>query len=114
MSTATIENRSPQDQSDVVGEAPAADRTAVAKAFQRARAAHAEWASSALARADALPAAAESLQAAPDLAALMGREVGRRRPEAVREPARAVRILRFHAQAALAADGETHPAAPPA
>src|SRR6188472_3377272 len=114
MSTATIESRSPQDQSDVVVEAPAADRTTVAEAFQRARVAQPEWASSALARADALSAAAESLQSATDLVDLMVREVGKPRTEAVQEHGRAVRILRFHAQAALDADGETHPAAPPA
>jgi alpha-ketoglutaric semialdehyde dehydrogenase len=114
MSTATIESRSPQDQSDVVVEAPAADREVVAEAFQRARAAQREWASSALARADALSAAAESVAAAGDLVELMVREVGKPRTEAVQEHGRAVRILRFHAQAALDADGETHPTAPPA
>jgi aldehyde dehydrogenase (NAD+) len=115
MSTATIESRSPQDQSDVVVEAPAADRDAVAEAFARARAAQPEWASSALVRADALSAAAEALQAAADdLTELMVREVGKPLTEATQEAARAVRILRYHAQAALDPDGDTFPTAPPA
>jgi aldehyde dehydrogenase (NAD+) len=115
MSTATIESRSPQDQSDVVVEAPAADRDSVAEAFARARAAQPEWASSALARADALSAAAEALQAASeDVIGLMVREVGKPLTEATQEAGRAVRILRYHAQAALDPDGETFPAAPPA
>jgi alpha-ketoglutaric semialdehyde dehydrogenase len=42
------------------------------------------------------------------------REVGKPVTEARQEHARAVRILRYHAQAALDADGETYPAAPPA
>ena len=64
MSTQTIESRSPQDQSDVVVSAPAADREVVAAAFKRAREAQREWSRSALARADALSAAAEALAAA--------------------------------------------------
>ena len=64
MSTETIESRSPQDQSDVVVSAPAADREDVAAAFKRAREAQREWSRSALARADALSAAAEALAAA--------------------------------------------------
>jgi aldehyde dehydrogenase (NAD+) len=115
MSTATIESRSPQDQSDVVVEAPAADRDVVAQAFARARAAQPEWASSALARADALSAAAEALQASSqEVIDLMVREVGKPVTEATQEAGRAVRILRYQAQAALDPDGDTFPAAPPA
>ncbi len=115
MSTDTIESRSPQDQSDVVVTAPAADRVAVAAAFTRAREAAREWARSALARADALSAAADAMQAAKDdVVELMVREVGKPRTESVMEHGRAVRILRYHAQAALDPDGETYPAAPPA
>ena len=62
MSTATITSHSPQDQSDVVVEAPAADRDTVADAFARAREAAREWSRSALARADALSAAAEAMR----------------------------------------------------
>src|SRR3954466_7239819 len=114
MST-TIESRSPQDQSDVVVSAPAADREAVAAAFARAREAQREWGRNALARADALSAAAAAVDAASsELVELMIREVGKPRTEAVGEAARAVRILRYQAQAALDPDGDTIPAAPPA
>src|SRR5688572_3342184 len=61
MSTQTIESRSPQDQSEVVVSAPAADREAVAAAFKRAREAQKEWKRNAVARADALSAAAAAL-----------------------------------------------------
>ena len=44
----------------------------------------------------------------------MVREVGKPLTEATQEHGRSVRILRYHAQAALDADGETYPAAPPA
>ena len=115
MSTATIESRSPQDQADVVVSAPAADRQTVAQAFARAREASREWARSALARADALSAAAEGLAAAKDdVVDLMVREVGKPLTESVMEHGRAVRILRYHAQSAIDPDGDTYPAAPPA
>jgi aldehyde dehydrogenase (NAD+) len=115
MSTETIESRSPQDQSDVVVSAPAADREAVGAAVKRARAAQREWSRSALARADALSAAAEALSAAKDdVVALMVREVGKPLTESVMEHGRAVRILRYQAQSAMDPDGDTYPAAPPA
>src|SRR3954451_10866443 len=66
MSTATIESRSPQDQSDVVVSAPAADREAVAGVVARPREAAQDWRRNALARADALSAAAAALDAAKD------------------------------------------------
>src|SRR4051794_34694625 len=113
MST-TIESRSPQDQSDVVVSAPAADREAVAAAFSRARAAQREWGRNALARADALSAAADALDAAKDeVVDLMVREVGKPLTESVGEHGRSVRILRYQAQAAMDPDGDTYPAAPP-
>jgi acyl-CoA reductase-like NAD-dependent aldehyde dehydrogenase len=115
MSTGTIESRSPQDQSDVVVSAPAADREDVAATFAQAREAAREWSRSALARADALSAAAEAVNAAQtEFVDLMIREVGKPRTEAVGEHARAVRILRYQAQSALDPDGDTLPAAPPA
>jgi alpha-ketoglutaric semialdehyde dehydrogenase len=114
MST-TIESRSPQDQSDVVVSAPAADREAVAAAVSRARAAQRDWARNAVARADALSAAAEALNAAKDeVVDLMVREVGKPLAESVMEHGRAVRILRYQAQSGLDPDGDTYPAAPPA
>jgi acyl-CoA reductase-like NAD-dependent aldehyde dehydrogenase len=115
MSAATIESRSPFNQSEVVVSAPAADRETVAAAFARARAAQGEWARNAVARADALSAAAVALEAIADEAVdLMVREVGKPVTEAVMEHGRAVRILRYYAQAALDPDGDTLPAAPPA
>lgn len=115
MSTETIESRSPQDQSDVVVSAPAADREAVASAFKRAREAQREWKRNAVARADALHAAAAALDAAKDqVVDLMIREVGKPLTESVMEHGRAVRILRYQAQSALDPDGDTLPAAPPA
>jgi acyl-CoA reductase-like NAD-dependent aldehyde dehydrogenase len=114
MSTQTIESRSPQDQTDVVISAPAADGAVVAAAFERARAAQRDWARNALARADALAAAAEAMQAAKDeVVDLMVREVGKPLTEAVGEHGRSVRILRYQAQAALDPDGDTYPIAPP-
>jgi acyl-CoA reductase-like NAD-dependent aldehyde dehydrogenase len=115
MSTQTIESRSPQDQSDVVVSAPAADREAVAAAFGRAREAQREWRRNAVARADALSAAAAAVDAAKDqVVELMVREVGKPLAESVMEHGRAVRILRYQAQSALDPDGDTIPAAPPA
>src|SRR3954462_15338351 len=115
MSTGTIESRSPQDQSDVVVSAPAAGREDVAAAFKRAREAAKEWARNALARADALSAAAAALDAAKDeVVELMVREVGKPLTEAVGEHGRSVRILRYQAQSALDPDGDTYPTAPPA
>jgi len=114
MSTETIESRSPQDQSEVVVSAPISDRAAVAAAFERARVAQREWASNALARADALHNAAAAIDAAKDeVVGLMVREVGKPLTEAVGEHARAVRILRYHAQAALDPDGDAIPPVPP-
>src|SRR3954462_13242651 len=115
MSTGTIESRSPQDQSDVVVSAPAAGREDVAAAFKRAREAAKEWSRSALARADALSAAAAALDAAKDeVVELMIREGGKPLTEAVGEHGRSVRILRYQAQSALDPDGDTYPTAPPA
>jgi alpha-ketoglutaric semialdehyde dehydrogenase len=114
MSTQTIESRSPQNQSEVVVSAPAADREVVAAAFSRAREAQREWARNALARADALSAAAAALDAAKDeVVDLMVREVGKPLTEAVGEHGRSVRILRYQAQSAMDPDGDTYPAAPP-
>src|SRR6201991_4882447 len=109
MSTGTIESRSPQDQNEVVVTAPSADREDVAKAFEKARAAQREWSRNALARADALNAAAAAVDAAKDqVVDLMVREVGKPLTESVGEHARAVRILRYQAQSAMDPDGDTY------
>jgi alpha-ketoglutaric semialdehyde dehydrogenase len=112
----TIESRSPQAPDDLVISAPATDRDAVRRLAERAREAGAAWATvSAAERAEALLGAAESLAgAAEDVAQLTVREVGKTIAEARVEVERGVRILRFHAEAALLPDGETHPRLPPA
>src|SRR4051794_28024198 len=114
--SATLQSRSPQDQDDVVVEAPEAGRAEVAAAFEAARAAAREWAGAhATARATALNAAPDAVQDAPaELAGLIVREVGKPIVEARQEVTRAVGILRYQAQSALDPDGETIPAAPPA
>src|SRR5262249_14379841 len=61
-----------------------------------------------------LGAAASLENAAEEVASLMTREVGKPIVESRMEVGRGVRILRFHAQAALLPDGETHPRIPPA
>jgi aldehyde dehydrogenase (NAD+) len=102
----------PADPADVVGEfaetAPAAVGEAVASAGRAARA----WgAGPAHARSAALTAAAAALEAAaPELTALVVREVGKPLTEARGELARAVAILRYYGQQALDPDGETYPA----
>jgi aldehyde dehydrogenase (NAD+) len=116
MASPTIESRSPQDPSDVVATVPDAGEAAVAKAVDRAARAGREWAATpAVQRANALTSAAQALaDAAEELSLLVVREVGKPIVEARQEVARAVGILRYHAQAALDADGETYPTAPPA
>jgi acyl-CoA reductase-like NAD-dependent aldehyde dehydrogenase len=116
MASPTIESRSPQDPSDVVATVPDADEAAVAKAVERAAGVGREWAAMpAPLRANALTSAAQALgDAAEELSLLVVREVGKPIVEARQEVARAVGILRYHAQAALDADGETYPTAPPA
>lgn len=110
-----IESRSPQAPDDVVVSARVADAAAVGRACASAREAARPWAAaSAVERAGALTAIAESVAAAADeLAALMVREVGKPITEARGEVARSIAILRFHAQAALLPDGESHPTIPP-
>ncbi len=116
MSSPTIESRSPQDPSDVVVAVPDSDEAAVGKALDRAVKAGGEWGGMpAVQRANALASAAQAMaDAAEELSLLVVREVGKPIVEARQEVARAVAILRYHAQAALDADGETYPTAPPA
>ena len=115
MSTATIKSRSPQDQSEVVVEAPAADRDTVAQAFAVARGAAREWSRSRWRAPTRCRRPPRRMNAAKDdVIDLMVREVGKPLTEATQEHGRSVRILRYHAQAALDADGDTYPAAPPA
>jgi acyl-CoA reductase-like NAD-dependent aldehyde dehydrogenase len=116
VSPQTVESRSPQAPDDLVVSAPATDRDGVRRAGERARKAGAAWSSvSAAERAEALMGAAQSLAAsAEEVADLTMREVGKPIVEARMEVQRGVRILRFHAEAALLPDGDTHPRIPPA
>jgi alpha-ketoglutaric semialdehyde dehydrogenase len=108
----SIVSRSPQRPSDVVATVPDADRADVERAVEAGRAAWGGWAATPAAqRADALTAAAAALAAAAEeVTGLVVREVGKPAGEAAQEVERGVRILRYHAQAALDPDGETYPA----
>jgi alpha-ketoglutaric semialdehyde dehydrogenase len=107
-----IASKSPQRPSDVVATVPDTDRAGVQRAVEAARAAAPGWAGTpATQRADALTAVAAALAAAAgELTRLVVREVGKPVAEAAQEVERGVRILRYHAQAALDPDGETYPA----
>jgi aldehyde dehydrogenase (NAD+) len=113
---AVVESRSPQAPDDLIVSTAATDRDAVRDAAERAREAGRAWAAaSAAERSEALLATADALSgAAAELADLIVREVGKTIVESRMEVERAVRILRFHAGAALMPDGETHPRIPPA
>lgn len=116
MTARTIESRSPQAPDDLVLSVLATEREAVERAARSARTSgQSWWAVSALERAEALLGASNSLAAAvEEVAGLVVREVGKTIAEARAEVERGVRILRFHAEAALLPDGETHPRLPPA
>jgi alpha-ketoglutaric semialdehyde dehydrogenase len=94
----------------------ATDPAATQKLARRARESAAAWSqAAALERAETLIAAAATLaDTADEVADLIVREVGKPIAEARLEVARGVGILRFHAEAALLPDGETHPRIPPA
>jgi alpha-ketoglutaric semialdehyde dehydrogenase len=112
MTSDSIVSKSPQRPSDVVATVPDTDRAGVQQAVEAAQAAAGGWAATpAVQRADALSAAAAALAAAADeVTRLVVREVGKPATEAAQEVERGVRILRYHAQAALDPDGETYPA----
>ena len=106
---------SPQAPDDVVVEVPQTSAADVVKAAGAARAAQRDWwRAPAPTRAAALGAAAAALRArAEEAAALVVREVGKPRVEAVGEVGRAVAILEYYAQAAYAPLGATLPASLP-
>ncbi|MGI8609070.1 MAG: aldehyde dehydrogenase family protein [Candidatus Dormibacteria bacterium] len=111
-----IVSRSPQEPDDVVVATSAVAPSEVADRATRARAAQRDWVEvTALARATALGAAADAVaNAAEELGTLLTREIGKPQLESKAEVGRAVAILRFYAQQALAADGETFPGNGPA
>jgi aldehyde dehydrogenase (NAD+) len=105
----------PHDPADVVGEWEAAGSAGAQAAAGRAAKAALVWRDTpGAARAKALSDAASAMeQRAGELTDLVVREVGKPVSEARGEVARGVAILRYYAQAALAPDGETLPAADP-
>jgi acyl-CoA reductase-like NAD-dependent aldehyde dehydrogenase len=114
--SAVVTSRSPQDPGDVVAEVHATGAAEMGALFARGRSAAAEWAAvSASVRAAALTDAAARLATAEEeLSHLVVREVGKPVREARQEIQRGVSILRYQAQAALDADGETYPPLAPA
>lgn len=108
-----LRSTSPQQPDDVVGEWPDGGKEAVEAAASRASRASHEWrASRAGDRGRALAEAADRMASdSRGLAELMVREVGKPISEATAEVGRAVAILRYYAQMALDADGETYPSA---
>ena len=108
-----LRSTSPQQPDDVVGEWPDGGREAVEAAASRASRASHEWSSVRAAdRGRALAEAADRMSSdARGLADLMVREVGKPITEATAEVGRAVAILRYYAQMALDADGQTYPSA---
>lgn len=105
-----ITSKNPLDPSDVLAEALSDSATDVARKAGEARRAQVEWARNAALRATALSkAAAEVEQHAEELVDLVVREVGKPVVEAEGEVGRTAAVLRYHAQAALAATGEVIP-----
>ncbi len=111
----TFTSVNPHDPADVVGEWEVAGSAGAQAAVARAAKAAQVWRDTpGAARARALGDAAAALeQRAGEVTDLVVREVGKPLSEARGEVARGVAILRYYAQAALAPDGETLPAADP-
>ena len=111
--TMILRSTSPQRPDDVVGEWQDGGTEAVEAAAARAFGASPAWSAiRAAERGRALAEAADRMASdARGLAELMVREVGKPISEATAEVARAVAILRYYAQAALDAEGETYPSA---
>ncbi len=103
----------PHEPADVLGRWEEAGPAGADAAVRRAAAAARSWRDQpGAARAKALHDAAAAIERrAEELTTLVVREVGKPVTEARGEVARGVAILRYYAQAALAPDGETLPAA---
>ncbi|MEU6947581.1 aldehyde dehydrogenase family protein [Streptomyces sp. NPDC046316] len=105
-----LTSRNPADPADVLLRIPMPGAFAVADAVERARAVHTGWLrGGAAARSAALGAVAAAVEAAaPELAALAVREVGKPLTEARAEVARTVAIWRYYAQAPFEPTGAVH------
>ena len=105
-----IRSSNPMDPSDVLAELPADSADDITRKATAARQAQLGWAANPAARSAALArAAADIEQHMAELADLVVREVGKPVVEAEGEVARTAAVLRYHAQAALAASGEVLP-----
>jgi aldehyde dehydrogenase (NAD+) len=110
----TITSVNPAAPDEVIAEVTAAGSADVDAAVEAAQRAQRAWhAGGAVARAAALDALADRVRSRSDeLATLIAREVGKPIVEARGEVARAVAILRYHAQGALDPHGAHIPAGP--
>ena len=110
MDSATVVSHNPAHPDEILTKTPAAGRTGVVAAVDRARIAARSWAEGgAGCRAAALHDAADRVQAAADeLAGLVSREVGKPITEARGEVARTVAILRYYAQQPYDPVGSVH------
>ncbi|HXW43533.1 MAG TPA: aldehyde dehydrogenase family protein [Streptosporangiaceae bacterium] len=108
-----LDSRSPAHPGQVLATFPDQQPDEVSRVVAAARQAAAGWAATpALARSQALQAAADALAgAAAELTEVGIAEVGKPRAEMTAEVARGVAILRYYAQAALDPDGDTLPSA---
>ena len=109
-----IISTSPQNPTDVVAEVPGLTPAEVFSTVERARTAQVNWASSAMARSNALRESANIFRKhTNELADLIVREVGKPIVEAKGEVGRAIAILDYYAQAALDPFGENIPPTTP-
>lgn len=109
-----IRSTNPFNPSEVVAELPVTTPGETDRIVAAAVAAQPAWAADAIGRSNALARLAESVAARKDrFVDLMIREVGKPVGEAAGEVDRAVAILRYYAQVALDANGQTFPGSSP-
>ncbi|WP_137917672.1 aldehyde dehydrogenase family protein [Hydrogenophaga sp. 2FB] len=108
-------NRNPSDPNDVIGEYAQASVDQLDAAIAAARAAFPAWSTGGIqARSDALDRiGTEILARREELGALLAREEGKTRPEAIGEVTRAGHIFRFFAGECLRLSGELLPSVRP-
>ncbi len=108
-------NRNPSNPADVIGEYAQADAGQLNAAVSAAQAAFPAWSTGSVqARADALDKiGTEILARREELGALLAREEGKTRPEAIGEVTRAGHIFKFFAGECVRLTGETLPSVRP-
>ena len=111
----SVANINPSDLADTIGHYAVGGKAHVDRAVQAARAALPAWSTGGIqARADALDRIGSEILARKDeLGALLAREEGKTRPEAIGEVARAGNIFKFFAGEALRTAGELLPSVRP-